>query len=161
MVEQSTQVGLLNTLEGKELILPITISYQVCQGLGCPILLIPYLLGICGKVGLNPWPAPTPGNASPWLNTLLYGVCPRLRPRPYGLVCVFRRITGLTFFPGVLNANSGGGLLGLAGVDVTGVLSSTFFNRGIGITWWSEKFRTLGATGPDDKAGLLQSSLKI
>lgn len=70
-------------------------------------------------------------------------------------------MTGLTFLPGVLKENSGGGLLGLAGVDVTGFKLSAAFKDGIGIMWWSERFRILFAIGTDDKVGLIQSSLKI
>lgn len=70
-------------------------------------------------------------------------------------------MTGLTFLPGVSKANSGGGLLGLAGVDVAGFKLSAAFKGGIGITWCSERFRILFAIGTDDKVGLLQSSLKI
>jgi len=42
-------------------------------------------------------------------------------------------MTGFTFLPGVLKENSGGGLLGLAGVDVTGFKLSAAFKDGIGI----------------------------
>lgn len=70
-------------------------------------------------------------------------------------------MTGLTFLPGVSKENSGGGLLGLAGVDVTRFEFSAAFKGGIGIIWWSERFRILLAIGTDDKVGLIQSSLKI
>lgn len=44
---------------------------------------------------------------------------------------MFGGITGLMFFPAVLNENSGSGLLGLAGVNVTGFESLAPFKGGI------------------------------
>jgi len=46
---------------------------------------------------------------------------------------VFSRITGLMFFPGILNEHSGSGLLGLDGVNVTRFESLASFKGGTGI----------------------------
>lgn len=66
---------------------------------------------------------------------------------------MFGSKTGRTFLPGVLKENSGGGLLGLEGVEVSGSGSSSCFPDAIAI---SERLR-----GPVDKDGRAQSSLKI
>lgn len=72
------------------------------------------------------------------------------------------RITGLTFLPGVLNENSGGGLLGLAGVEVTGFRSLAGFTAGTaGRLLYSDRFSMPAGRGPVARDGLIQSSLKI
>lgn len=109
--------------------------------------------GILGPVP-KPTPRLLPGWVNPWLSIVLYGEDPYARPKLYGRCWwIFGSKTGRTFLPGVLKENSGGGLLSLEGVEVSGSSSSSCFPDDIAM---SERLR-----GPVDRDGRVQSSLKI